>query len=300
MDRGKENCRTFVRPITSLRMKPVIQPQELLELRSNDALVLLDARTGPGARVAYAAGHLVGALHVDLEEDLAQKGASAAEGGRHPLPPIGKFAALLGRLGIEPSSRVVVYDDKAGANPAARLWWMLRAVGHESVQVLNGGMEAAVAAGFPASAEVVTPRSTAPYKVSDWELPLASVEEVERAAADKESMVIDVRDAVRYRGEREPIDTIAGHIPGAVNLPFIENLDAQGGFRSPQELRQQYTDALGNRRPDNVIVHCGSGVTACHTLLAMDYAGLPIPKLYVGSWSEWSNSGRPVATGANP
>jgi thiosulfate/3-mercaptopyruvate sulfurtransferase len=281
-------------------MTPVIQPQELLQLRSSDALVLIDARTGPGAKEAYQTRHLEGALHVDLEEDLAQKGPSPAEGGRHPLPPVETFAALLGRLGIVPTSRVVVYDDKAGANPAARVWWMLRAVGHEAVQVLNGGMEAAVAAGFPVDAHEVKPRSTAPYTVSGWQLPLATVEEVERAAGDKEAMVIDVRDAVRYRGEREPIDTIAGHIPGAVNLPFIENLDAQGGFRSPQELRRHYTDALGNRRSDNVIVHCGSGVTACHTLLAMDYAGLAIPRLYVGSWSEWSNSGRPVATGANP
>lgn len=281
-------------------MTPVIQPQELLQLRSSSDLVLIDARTGPGAKDAYATGHLEGALHVDLEEELAQKGPTPAVGGRHPLPPVERFAALLGRLGIQPSSRVVVYDDKAGANPAARLWWMLRAVGHSAVQVLNGGMEAALAVGYPASAEVVMPRAADPSKVSGWQLPLATVEEVERAAADRDSLVIDVRDAVRYRGEREPIDTIAGHIPGAVNLPFIENLDAQGGFRSPEELRQHYTDALGNRRPDNVIVHCGSGVTACHTLLAMDYAGLPIPKLYVGSWSEWSNSGRPVATGPTP
>lgn len=281
-------------------MTPVIQPQDLLPLRANEALVLLDARTGPGAKEAYQKSHLEGALHVDMEEDLAQKGSSPAEGGRHPLPPVEKFAALLGRLGIEPTSRVVVYDDKGGANPAARLWWMLRAVGHEAVQVLSGGIQAAEAAGFPTNSDEVTPRSAPPYKVSNWQLPLATVEEVERATANQDSMVIDVRDAVRYRGEREPIDTIAGHIPGAVNLPFIENLDAQGGFRSPEELRQQYTDALGNRRPDNVIVHCGSGVTACHTLLAMDYAGLPMPKLYVGSWSEWSNSGRPVATGATP
>jgi thiosulfate/3-mercaptopyruvate sulfurtransferase len=279
-------------------MTPVIKPHELLALHSSADLVLLDARTGPGAREAYKASHLDGALYVDLEEELSQKGASPAEGGRHPLPPVEQFAALLGALGIQPTSRVVVYDDKAGANPAARLWWMLRAVGHHAVQVLDGGIQAALAVGYPAKEGTVTPNATAPYPVSGWQLPLATVEEVERAAANPEAMVIDVRDAVRYRGEKEPIDTIAGHIPGAVNLPFSNNLDAQGAFREPQELMQYYTDVLGDKRPDNIIVHCGSGVTACHTLLAMDYAGLPMPKLYVGSWSEWSNSGRPVATGA--
>jgi thiosulfate/3-mercaptopyruvate sulfurtransferase len=278
-------------------MTPIIKPQELLSLRSSDDLVLIDARTGPGAKEAYAAQHLEGAVYVDLERDLAQKSASPAEGGRHPLPPVAQFAPLLGKLGIGPKSHVVVYDDKGGANPAARLWWMLRAVGHQRVQVVDGGYQAALAAGYPANGEGVTPRATEPYRTNGWSLPTASVAEVEKAAADKDSLVIDVRDAVRYRGEQEPIDKIAGHIPGAVNLPFSNNLDAQGGFKSPEELRRQYTDALGNTRPDHIIVHCGSGVTACHTLLAMDYAGLPIPKLYVGSWSEWSNSGRAVATG---
>lgn len=279
-------------------MTPIIKPHELIALRTSPNLVLLDARTGPGAKEAYHTSHLDGALYIDLEEELSRKGPSPAEGGRHPLPPVEPFAALLGRLGIQPSSHVVVYDDKAGANPAARLWWMLRAVGHEAVQVLDGGLEAALAAGHPANAEKVTPVPAAPYPATSWGLPMAGVEEVEKAAADRDSMVIDVRDAVRYRGEKEPIDKIAGHIPGAVNLPFVHNLDAQGRFRDPQELRQYYSEALGDKQPGNIIVHCGSGVTACHTLLAMDYAGLPIPKLYVGSWSEWSNSGRPVATGA--
>lgn len=279
-------------------MTPVIKPHELLALRTSPELVLVDARTGPNAKEAYGKNHLEGALYIDLEKDLALKGASPAEGGRHPLPPVEQFAALLGQLGIQPASHVVVYDDKAGANPAARLWWMLRALGHDNVQVLDGGLDAALAAGYPANDQPVTPTPTAPYPARSWQLPIASVEEVEKAAADKEAVVIDVRDAVRYRGEKEPIDKIAGHIPGAVNLPFIHNLDELGRFRDPQELKQYYTDALGNKRPDNIIVHCGSGVTACHTLLAMDYAGLPLPKLYVGSWSEWSNSGRPVATGA--
>lgn len=278
-------------------MTPVIKPHELLQLRTAPELVLVDARTGPNAKEAYGKSHLEGALYIDLEEDLSQKGPSPAEGGRHPLPPVEQFAALLGRLGIQPTSRVVVYDDKAGANPAARLWWMLRAVGHDKVQVLDGGFEGALAAGYPANDQPVKPQPAALYPVSSWQLPTVTADEVERAAADHEAMVIDVRDAVRYRGEKEPIDNIAGHIPGAVNLPFINNLDAEGRFRDPQELRQYYSDALGTKRPDNIIVHCGSGVTACHTLLAMDYAGLPIPKLYTGSWSEWSNSGRPVATG---
>lgn len=279
-------------------MTPIIKPHELLALRNAPELVLIDARTGPHAKEAYQKSHLDGALYIDLEEELSQKGASPAEGGRHPLPPAEKFAALLGSLGIQPTSHVVVYDDKAGANPAARLWWMLRALGHDKVQVIDGGIDAALAAGYPANDQPVTPLATAPYPAGSWQLPQAGVDEVEKAAASQESMVIDVRDAVRYRGEKEPIDKIAGHIPGAVNLPFIHNLNEEGQFRDPQELKQYYTEALGGKRPDNIIVHCGSGVTACHTLLAMDYAGLPIPKLYVGSWSEWSNSGRPVATGS--
>ncbi|HEX8350247.1 MAG TPA: sulfurtransferase [Hymenobacter sp.] len=275
---------------------PIIRPEELLKLKDAPDLVLIDVRAGPNVQARYAAAHLDGALWVDLEEELAHKAANPADGGRHPLPSAQAFAGLLGHLGISPTSHVVVYDDKNGANAAARFWWMLSALGHSAVQVVDGGMDAAIAAGFPTSSTAPQPVPVPAYPQSAWQLPLATVEEVEQAAQSPDQLVIDVRDAIRYRGEQEPIDLIAGHIPGAVNIPFANNLDANGFFLAPEVLREKYTEALHNYQSYKVIVHCGSGVTACHTLLAMAHAGLPIPKLYVGSWSEWSNSGRPVAT----
>ncbi|MFD2246345.1 sulfurtransferase [Pontibacter ruber] len=279
-------------------MLPIIKPQELVTLAQKENLVLIDARTGPDARDKYAAEHLKGALFVDLETDLAQKAADAAEGGRHPLPDAARFAELLGRLGIQPDSHVVVYDDKYGANAAARFWWMLRAIGHTKVQVLDGGYDAAVAAGEPVSAATEIPTPQPSYPQNGWQLPIATIEEVEKAAQDPAYLVVDVREAVRFRGEKEPIDLVAGHIPGAVNIPFMSNLNSSGSYLPAEELKAKYKNAVGNRGPEQVIVHCGSGVTACHTLLAMDYAGLGIPKLYVGSWSEWSRSGRTIATGS--
>ncbi|MCX2742017.1 sulfurtransferase [Pontibacter anaerobius] len=278
-------------------MEPIIKPQELVSLLQKEALILIDARSGPTARDKYKTEHLQGAQFVDLESDLATPPANAAEGGRHPLPDVTAFAGLLGRLGIKPNSHVVVYDDMSGANAAARFWWMLRALGHEQVQVLDGGYEAAKEAGVPTSSQTEQPTPQPPYPQQGWQLPTTTVEEVEKAAQNPDNLVIDVRAAARFRGETEPIDLVAGHIPGAVNVPFTSNLDSKGFYLPQQELRTKYTEALGNRKAEDVMVHCGSGVTACHTLLAMDYAGMEMPKLYVGSWSEWSRSGRKVATG---
>lgn len=172
---------------------------------------------------------------------------------------------------------------------------MLQATGHTKVQVLNGGMAMAINASFPISNvnEVASPVS--PYPFTQWQLPVATINEVEIAAEDSGTLVIDVRDAHRYKGESEPIDLVAGHIPGAINIPFCGNLDADGLFLSANALREKYTAALGNVNSGDVIIHCGSGVTACHTLLAIDYAGMPLPKLYVGSWSEWSRNGKNIA-----
>jgi thiosulfate/3-mercaptopyruvate sulfurtransferase len=171
---------------------------------------------------------------------------------------------------------------------------MLRSAGHARVQVLNGGIAPAIAAGVPVSSGPEQAVEKNPYPVSGWQLGLAGILEVEQAISDPGRLVIDVRDACRYNGESEPIDLVAGHIPGAVNIPLTTNLEADGFFKSPAELNQNYTRALNGRDPRAVIVHCGSGVTACHTLLAMAYAGMEIPCLYVGSWSEWSRTGRPV------
>ncbi|RDC64215.1 sulfurtransferase [Adhaeribacter pallidiroseus] len=280
-------------------MDAILNPSQLLLLQQTPALVLVDARSGPEAKEKYQAFHLQGAQFVDLEQQLSQKKADAADGGRHPLPNIRQFAAVLANLGIVPASRVVVYDDKNGANAAARFWWMLKAIGHEKVQVLNGGLAAAVAAGFPTSSQTEPPALVAPYPVTTWQLPTVNLEEVESASPDSQYLIIDVREAERYRGEKEPIDLVAGHIPGAVNIPFSTNLDPDGFFLPAEELKVKYLSAFENREPAQVLVHCGSGVTACHTLLAVAQAGLEIPALYVGSWSEWSRNNKTIATGAS-
>lgn len=278
------------------KISPLLNVDELNRLMAGENLVLIDARTGPGVREKYNEQHLKGALFVDLETDLSEKG-NPAEGGRHPLPKVKDFAALLGRLGIDKSSHVVVYDDKNGANAAARFWWMMRAVGHEKIQVLDGGIQAAQAAGLPLTNEVSTAIAVSDYPANEWLLPVVGIDAVANAAQDPRFTVIDVREAFRYRGESEPIDTVAGHIPGAINIPYAGNLDVNGNFLSPGELLVKYKEVLGDNKTKQVIVHCGSGVTACHTLLAMDHAGLGIPSLYVGSWSEWSRNDRLIATG---
>ena len=279
-------------------MSPLITAQELASIISKSNVVLIDARSGPQASTKYEQEHLTGALPVDLDKDLADIKPNPAYGGRHPLPEPEKFAELLGHLGIAHTSHVVVYDDMNGANAASRFWWMLRAAGHTQVQVLDGGYQAAVAAGIPVSSGAEQKRVREPYPFKAWELPTISMEEVAKAAHDPNYLVVDVRDAARYRGETEPIDLIAGHIPGAVNIPFHQNLAADGTFLSPETLREKYEKAMSGRDMEHVVVHCGSGVTACHTALAMDHAGLGIPTLYVGSWSEWSRNDRPIGTGA--
>jgi thiosulfate/3-mercaptopyruvate sulfurtransferase len=213
------------------------------------------------------------------------------------LAPFKDFAALLGRLGIEKTTQVVVYDDKAGANAAARFWWMLKAAGHEHIQVLDGGLKGAVEAGLPLTNIIPNEGSRPPYPADKWILPIVNADTVAGATTDPSSLVIDVREAYRYRGESEPIDLVAGHIPGAVNIPYTGNLDPDGYFLSADELANKYKEAIGNRNPRQVIVHCGSGVTACHTLLAMEQAGMELPELYVGSWSEWSRTDKPIAVG---
>jgi thiosulfate/3-mercaptopyruvate sulfurtransferase len=275
---------------------PLLSAQELITLHQTRAIVLIDVRTGVGIKERYAAQHLQGALWIDLDTDLAHIGTDAAKGGRHPLPPIAQFATVLTRLGIRPESHVIAYDDKSGANAAARFWWMLRAMGHASVQVLNGGYDAAIQAGFPTSDTIPIPSPALPYPTpTTWMLPLSDINEVAKSVQDTTSnLVIDVRDQYRFDGKSEPIDLIAGHIPGAINIPFSSNLDENGLYLSPELLQNKYKNALAGRNLENITVHCGSGITACHTLLAMDYTGLGIPKLYVGSWSEWSRNDRPI------
>ena len=277
------------------KLSPIINPEELLKLKEASNFVLIDARAGINASENYQNEHLKDARFVDLNKDLATV-EDPANGGRHPLPSLEKFSQVLSKIGITPSSHVIIYDDKNGSNAAARFWWMLRSINHEKVQVLNGGLQAAIKVGFPVSSALETVEPTEKYPISKWSLAQADMEEVEKARNKKENIVIDVRDKNRFDGLTEPLDLIAGHIPGAINVPFSENLNEDGFYKSPEVLAKKYNEIIGDKKPDNVIVHCGSGVTACHTLLAMDYAGIPIPKLYVGSWSEWSRNDRELAT----
>jgi thiosulfate/3-mercaptopyruvate sulfurtransferase len=260
---------------------PVITPRELAGLTG---VVLFDCRQDAAA---YRAGHLPGAIHAQLERDLAAPSHDPARGGRHPLPTIDAFAATLGRWGVTPSSHVVAYDDQNGANAAARLWWMLRAIGHRDVRVVDGGLAALTAAGFALITEEPAAAPQPPYPHRGLVLPVADLEEVDRARTAGGRRVIDVRAAFRYRGDSDPFDPVAGHIPGARNSPFADNLHADGTFKTPDELRAMLGGVLDGVSPADTIVQCGSGVTACHTLLAMERAGLLGAKLYVGSWSEW-------------
>jgi thiosulfate/3-mercaptopyruvate sulfurtransferase len=264
-----------------MSLDPVVTADEVASLTD---VVLVDCRPDV---MAYRAGHAPGARHAQLERDLSAPPADPARGGRHPLPAVQDFAATLGRWGIGPDTHVVAYDDQNGANSAARLWWLLRACGHQRVQVVEGGALALLSAGFGLTTlePAATPR--APYPVTAWQRGLADLEEVEAARRAPDRGVLDVRAAFRYRGEREPFDPIAGHIPGARNVPLTDNLEADGAFRSPAALRARYLQALDGVPPEQAIIHCGSGVTACHTLLALERAGLHGAKLYVGSWSEW-------------
>jgi thiosulfate/3-mercaptopyruvate sulfurtransferase len=259
---------------------------------------LLDAR--PSAE-AYAAGHLPGALHADLNLRLSaasEPGFDPAKGGRHPLPALATWTAQLGAWGIGPATTVVSYDDASGGIAACRLWWMLRAVGHERVAVLDGGLQAAQAAGIElARTEPPPVPAAAAYPCAAWQRPTVEIASVDRLLKDPAWKVLDVRSRERWRGEGETLDPVAGRIPGTVNLPYTENLDATGRFKSPGALRQMYLELLGGTQPGKLAVHCGSGVTACHTLLALDLAGLQGASLYVGSFSEWCRSGKPLGAG---
>lgn len=280
----------------SQNWSPIINPEELVQLKNLSEIILVDARAGINAEENYKTEHLKNARYIDLNRDLATVDCNPANGGRHPLPAFEKFSEVLSKLGISPTNHIIIYDDKNGSNAAARFWWMLKAVGHKKVQVLNGGLQAAIKAGFPVSSGTESFDKTEKYPVSNWQLSLASIEDVDKARTNSENIVIDVRDKNRFDGLTESLDLIAGHIPEAINVPFIENLNEDGFYHSPKTLKEKYIEILGNTKTENVIVHCGSGVTACHTLLAMDYAGIPIPKLYVGSWSEWSRNNLPMTT----
>jgi thiosulfate/3-mercaptopyruvate sulfurtransferase len=266
---------------------------------SDPATILIDVRAGANAHERYLAGHLPNAIFATLDDDLASHPDDPAIGGRHPLPSLTNFAATLSRWGVTPGSFVVIYDDKNAAMGGARLWWMMRAIGHANVQVINGGLKAAIDQGVELSTDDHKPKAAGAYPIPEKYSHTADIEEVKAAAQADNRMVIDVREGARYFGHTEPLDLIAGHIPGAVNLFYSNSLLPDGKYLDPQKLAALYKDTIGNVKTEDVIVHCGSGVTACHTLLGMEHAGITGPKLYVGSWSEWSRRGLPIATEAN-
>ena len=280
----------------NINISPVIQASELIELYKYENLVIVDVSNGKEAKSNYHAKHLDGAIFIDLNTQLAEIKDDLSIGGRHPLPSIKNFAQTLSNVGISEDSHVVIYDDNNGSNAAARFWWMLKSIGHEQVQVLNGGFKEAEKVNFPINSKVEVINKSELYKVDNWQLKLSSIDEVETFSKNENYIVIDVRDSERYNGQFEPIDLVAGHIPGAINIPFLENLDKNGLFLSPEELKTKYENVFGDIKSENIIFHCGSGVTACHSLLAIAYAGLEIPKLYVGSWSEWSRNNKKIQT----
>jgi thiosulfate/3-mercaptopyruvate sulfurtransferase len=246
---------------------------------------------------AYAAGHIRGAQYLHLDRDLS--GRKTGTNGRHPLPTRDAFAMLLASRGVRQGQQVIAYDAQGGAY-AARLWWLMRWLGHDSVAVLDGGLQAWEAAGQPLTTDVPQPapgdfRASAPLESTvDAATVLANVKSPTR-------VVIDARAPDRYRGENETIDPVGGHIPGARNRFFKDNLAADGRFKTGHELRETFTALLAGTEPNRVILQCGSGVTACHNALALEIAGLHGASLYPGSWSEWSaDPSRPVATGPTP
>lgn len=283
-----------------MRFETLIDADTLHRALHDDAPVLLDCRydlaDAAAGRRAFVDAHLPGARYVDLGTDLS--GPLTASSGRHPLPDPAVLAARLGALGVTPNAQVVCYDAADGAF-AARAWWLLRWLGHDAVAVLDGGYASWVAAGLPVErGDAPPPRPGAPpLAIRPPRVLTVAVDEVERCLHGTRRLLVDARAAERYRGEREPIDPIAGHIPGAVNRPFSDNL-AGGRFKPAGLLAAEWQALLGRHAVDELVVYCGSGVTACHHLLALAHAGMPGARLYPGSWSEWCRDpARPVGRG---
>jgi thiosulfate/3-mercaptopyruvate sulfurtransferase len=275
---------------------PLISTSELAARLGSPTLAVVDCRHQLAAPewggAGYQVGHIPCAVFAHLDHDLS--GAKTGRNGRHPLPEPADFRATMGRLGISAGIDVVAYDQGDGM-VASRLWWLLRAYGHAAVQVLDGGLAAWEAEGRPITAGVEQrgPATFAGELQPGW---VVEADELAKRWMNAEGqVVIDARAPERYRGEIEPIDPVAGRIPGSRNQPYKTNVDAAGRFLSPDELRARYLALLGGLPPDRAVAYCGSGVSAAHDVLAMEIAGLPGARLYPGSWSEWSSDpARPV------
>lgn len=283
----------------------LVDPATLATALGHADLRIVDARFAPATvddpdfgRRAYAQSHLPGAVYADLNRELSDLSRSGL--GRHPLPHDADFAAAVGRWGITPNSQVVVYDAADGSMAAARLWWLLRLLGHRRVAVLDGGLAAWRAAGLAESTQPGAYPPAPPYPARLDMRQAADADEVARRAGEAPGWLIDVRSPERFAGQSEPIDRVAGHVPGAINRPLPLSL-SEGRFLPPAQLREDLLPRLGGHAPHEVVLMCGSGVTACHTLLAMEAAGLSGARVYAGSWSGWiSDPERPVATTGVP
>jgi thiosulfate/3-mercaptopyruvate sulfurtransferase len=284
-----------------MTLETIIDASVLANTLGNADLRIIDCRFDLGqpalGRTLYTTSHIVGSVYAHLDEDLS--GPRTPWSGRHPLPDPKALTDTFGRWGIDRNTQVIAYDDSAGMY-AARLWWLLRWMGHTAVAVLDGGLKAFVAAGGTLSTTpvLITPQS---FEGSPDPDVCASIDDVALGLAGHRRLVLDARAPERYAGEFEPLDPRAGHIPGATNHPYTANLDTDGRFLSPSTLRARLAKTLGSWPAEQVISSCGSGVTACHTLLALEIAGLRGARLYPGSYSEWCrDAARPVATGYSP
>jgi len=278
-------------------MKLLVTTEELQQHLGDQSWVVFDARHDlmnvDKGRRSYAEGHVPGAFFMHTDEDLS--GTKTGKNGRHPLPDIDTFAAKMNRCGVGPGVQVVVYDD-LGGNFAVRLWWLLTWLGHEDVALLDGGWPAWEKEGRPVTKDVPAPRQgrfvPRPH-LGD----VVDIHFVDRFREDPAIKLIDARAAERFEGRNETIDPVAGHIPGAINRFWQKNLTPAGLFKKPDQLRAEYAQLLESTAPEQAVHMCGSGVTSCHNMFAMKLAGLPIGRLYAGSWSEWcADPSRPIAT----
>ncbi|MEP6907197.1 MAG: sulfurtransferase [Pseudoxanthomonas sp.] len=283
-----------------MKWTTLVAVDELAHALGNETLRLVDARFAlmdPAAgRLGYDQAHLPGAVYADLNLDLSDLARSGE--GRHPLPDLNAFASTLGKWAIAPHHQVVIYDAGDGSMAAARLWWMLKLLGHQHVAVLDGGWAAWRGKGLPENSGKSDPPREPVYPAELDATRIVTADEVLSRLGEAPGWLLDARAGERFRGEVEPMDTVAGHIPGAVNRPVADNL-SEARFKPAARLRAEIEPLLSGRNPEEVVVMCGSGVTACHLLLAMEHAGLKGARVYAGSWSGWiSDTSRPIARGS--
>jgi thiosulfate/3-mercaptopyruvate sulfurtransferase len=285
---------------SNVTFSTLIQTEQLASNLGDPEWAIVDCRfylaNSDRGRQEYLVGHIPGAVYAHLDEDLCGP-ITPGITGRHPLPEISVITEKLSRWGIDATAQVIAYDDAGGSMAAARLWWMLRWLGHSKVAVLDGGWRKWKREGLPVlDGEVKRPIRVFQANIQA-NLRIQS-DEIQACLGHPGFLLVDVRNADRYRGENETIDPVAGHIPGAINLPYIQNLDPRGRFLPPETLKNLFAQALEGIPTEEAIFYCGSGVTAAHSLLAMAQAGLGIAKLYDGSWSEWiTDPNRPIVTG---